>query len=36
MTEDDAILLLRALIRRAEAGGEAENLLEVVKRCLLV
>jgi hypothetical protein len=36
MTEDDAILLLRAIIRRAEAGGEAEELLEVIKRCLLV
>jgi hypothetical protein len=35
MTEDDAILLLRALIRRAEAGGEAEGFWEVVKRCLL-
>ncbi|MDR1706229.1 MAG: hypothetical protein LBS19_16325 [Clostridiales bacterium] len=35
LTEDDAILLLRALIRRAEAGGEAEGFLEVVKRCLL-
>jgi len=32
---DTAALLLKALIKRAEAGGEAEELCDIVKRCLL-
>lgn len=36
LTEDDAVLLLKSLFRRAEAGGDAEEYAELVKRCLLL
>lgn len=33
--EDDAIMLLRSLFIRSKAGGQAMQLAELVKRCLL-
>ena len=36
LTEEDAVLLLKSLLKRAKAGGEAENFADLVKRCLLM
>ena len=36
MNEDEAVLLLKSLFKRAEAGGDAEEYAELVKRCLLL
>jgi len=36
MTDDDAVVLMKALFMRAKAGGEAEELAGFVKRCLLI
>lgn len=35
LSEDTAILLLKALLKRAEASGKAETLSNIMKRCLL-
>ncbi len=36
LREEDAITLLRALLIRGKAGGDAAQIADVVKRCLLV
>lgn len=36
LTEDDAVLLLKSLLRRSKAGGEAENFADLVKGFLLM
>jgi hypothetical protein len=35
LSVDDAVLILQALSRKAEAGGNAEVLYDLIKRCLL-
>lgn len=35
LDEETAIMLLKALYKRAEAGGDAEMICDIVKRCLL-
>jgi hypothetical protein len=36
MTEDEAVLLLRALFVKAKAGGAHAEMLKIIERCLLV
>ncbi|MDR2557967.1 MAG: hypothetical protein LBC86_00250, partial [Oscillospiraceae bacterium] len=35
LSEDNAVILLKALSYKAKAGGNAETLYDLVKRCLL-
>jgi len=35
LSEEGAVVLLRALLERAKAGGDARKMAEIVKRCLL-
>ena len=35
LTEDNAVLLLKSLFYRSKAGGQAKELANLVKRCLL-